>query len=65
MCKKSGKTDKAKIREILAPHLLQRGPSYISRISKIRGKTKNCLLSCTAAVKYRIRAAVLALHVVN
>jgi hypothetical protein len=26
MCKKSAKTDKAKIREIQAPHLQQRGP---------------------------------------
>ncbi len=26
MCKKSAKTDQAKIREILAPHLWQRGP---------------------------------------
>ncbi len=28
MCKKSAKTDQAKIREISAPHLPQRGPSF-------------------------------------
>ncbi len=32
-CKKSAKTDQAKIREILAPHLLQRGSSIKSFLS--------------------------------
>jgi hypothetical protein len=63
MFKKTAKTDKAKIREIHAPHLLQRGPSYIRRISKIGERLK--IVCSVVAVKYRIRAAVLALHVVK
>ena len=37
MCKKSAKTDKAKIREILAPHLLQRGPNRVKSYSSLSG----------------------------
>ncbi len=37
MCKKSAKTDKAKIREILEPHLLQRGPNRVKSYSSLSG----------------------------
>jgi hypothetical protein len=68
MCKKSAKTDKEKIREILAPHLLQRGPSFTSPPpppqSAIRGTSAEkfyglfkdgiCISACEKAVSHSV-----------